>query len=94
MEKVLSIVEAKSQFSDCVRTAEGGSPVVITRHGKPVVAVVSSLSSPQDAASASPPSAAIKPTQCDVRMIVSFENSLPAVEPQVDRSLYALGPIR
>ncbi len=41
MEKVLSIVEAKTQFSDCVRTAEGGSPVVITRHGKPVVAVVS-----------------------------------------------------
>ena len=40
MEKVLSIVQAKSHFSDCVRSAEHGSPVVITRHGKPVVAVV------------------------------------------------------
>ncbi len=40
MERVLSIVEAKSHFSDCVRAAETGNPVVITRHGKPVVAVV------------------------------------------------------
>ena len=37
----VSIAEAKARFSECVRSAEGGDAVLITRHGKPVVAVVS-----------------------------------------------------
>ena len=40
MERVATIVEAKNHFSDCVRSAESGNPVVITRHGRPVAAVV------------------------------------------------------
>jgi len=35
-----SVAEAKSHFADCLRSAERGDPVVITRHGKAVAAVV------------------------------------------------------
>lgn len=40
MAKPISIVEAKAHFSDYVRKAEAGQSVLITRHGKPVAAVV------------------------------------------------------
>ncbi len=40
MSRKLSVAEAKAHFSDCVRKVEAGSAVVITRHGKPVVALV------------------------------------------------------
>ena len=40
MSKAVSLAEAKAHFADCVRTAEHGQPVVITRHGKRVVALV------------------------------------------------------
>lgn len=36
----LSAAEAKSQLADCLRSAENGQPVIITRHGKPVAALV------------------------------------------------------
>ena len=36
-----SVAEAKAQFSRCLKQAEGGQPVVITRHGKAVAALVS-----------------------------------------------------
>lgn len=36
----LSVAEAKATFSEQVRTAELGEAVVITRHGKPVAALV------------------------------------------------------
>ncbi len=36
----MTLVEAKANFSEAVRTAERGEPVFITRHGKPVVALV------------------------------------------------------
>jgi prevent-host-death family protein len=36
----LSVAEAKATFSEQVRSAELGDPVVITRHGKPVAALV------------------------------------------------------
>ena len=36
----MSVAEAKARFSECVRDAEGGQQVVITRHGKPVALVV------------------------------------------------------
>ena len=36
----LSVVEAKAQFARCLRVAESGTPIVVTRHGKPVVALV------------------------------------------------------
>lgn len=40
MHKSVTMVEAKSHLADWVRTAEAGEPVVITRHGKPVAALV------------------------------------------------------
>ncbi len=40
MDKSISVAKAKATFSDCIRQVEGGSPVLITRHGKPVAALV------------------------------------------------------
>lgn len=40
MPKSVSVAEVKAHFSDWVKEAEAGEPVVITRHGKPVVALV------------------------------------------------------
>lgn len=40
MPKSLSVAEVKATFSECIREAETGEPVVITRHGKPVAALV------------------------------------------------------
>ncbi len=39
--KTASAAEAKARFAELVREAENGASVVITRHGKPVVALVS-----------------------------------------------------
>ena len=39
--KKMSVAEAKAHFSDCIERAERGDPVVITRHGKSVAAVIS-----------------------------------------------------
>jgi len=39
--KKMSVAEAKARFSECVELAEDGDPVVITRHGKSVAAVIS-----------------------------------------------------
>jgi len=36
----ISAAKAKAEFADCIRKAEAGDPVVITRHGKAVVALV------------------------------------------------------
>ena len=40
MDKSISIAEAKATFSDCIRQVEAGASVIITRHGKPVAALV------------------------------------------------------
>jgi len=40
MSRNLSIVEAKTHFSDCIREVEQGGAVLITRHGKVVAALV------------------------------------------------------
>ncbi|MCF8145345.1 MAG: type II toxin-antitoxin system Phd/YefM family antitoxin [Deltaproteobacteria bacterium] len=40
MDKSISLVEAKATFSECIRQVETGTPVVITRHGRPVAALV------------------------------------------------------
>jgi prevent-host-death family protein len=40
MEKSISVAEAKATFSECIRQVEAGSPVLITRHGKLVAALV------------------------------------------------------
>ena len=37
----VSAARAKAEFAECVRRAEAGEAVVITRHGKPVAALVS-----------------------------------------------------
>jgi prevent-host-death family protein len=36
----VSAARAKAEFAECIRRAEAGDPVVITRHGKAVVALV------------------------------------------------------
>lgn len=41
MPKTMSAARAKAEFAECVRTAEAGDPVVITRHGKAVAALIS-----------------------------------------------------
>lgn len=40
MATTVSAAKAKAEFAECMRKAEAGDPVVITRHGKPVVALV------------------------------------------------------
>ena len=40
MSKNISIAEAKAHFSVCIREAEQGEAILITRHGKPVAALV------------------------------------------------------
>ncbi len=40
MDKNISVAEAKATFSECIRQVEAGSAVLITRHGKPVAALV------------------------------------------------------
>jgi prevent-host-death family protein len=39
--KALSVAEAKASLSEAIREVEGGNTVIITRHGKPVAALVS-----------------------------------------------------
>jgi len=41
MARQLSAAQAKSRLADCLRKAERGEPVVITRNGKPVAVLVS-----------------------------------------------------
>jgi prevent-host-death family protein len=41
LRKAVSAAEAKAHFADCLRCAERGEAVVITRHGKAVAALVS-----------------------------------------------------
>ena len=41
MTTVQTIVRVKAHFSQCLREAEGGQPIVLTRHGHPVAALVS-----------------------------------------------------
>jgi prevent-host-death family protein len=36
-----SVAQAKASFTACLRSSERGKPVVITRHGRPVAAIVS-----------------------------------------------------
>lgn len=40
MARNISLAEAKAKLSECIREAERGEPVVITRYGKPVAALV------------------------------------------------------
>jgi len=40
MAHTLTSAQAKARFSEVIREAEGGTPVLITRHGKPVAALV------------------------------------------------------
>lgn len=40
MRETVSVADAKSRFSEYVRRAETGAVVVLSRHGKPVAALV------------------------------------------------------
>lgn len=42
MGKRISVAEAKATFSDCIREVEAGSSLIITKHGRPVAALVRS----------------------------------------------------
>ena len=39
-KRALSVAEAKATLSDAIREVEGGSTLLITRHGRPVAALV------------------------------------------------------
>ena len=41
MLRNIPLAEVKAKLSSCVRSAERGKPIVITRHGRPVAALVS-----------------------------------------------------
>lgn len=43
-----SVAEAKARFSEMIEAARSGKPVIVTRHGKPVVAVVPVPLDPDD----------------------------------------------
>lgn len=40
-QRVLAVAEAKAAFAECLRQAERGETVIVTRHGKTVAAIVS-----------------------------------------------------
>ena len=40
MTRVRTVVDAKAHFAQCVREAEQGEAVVLTRHGRSVAAIV------------------------------------------------------
>ena len=40
MSRTLSVAQAKATFAACVRWAEDGEPIINSRHGKPVAALV------------------------------------------------------
>ena len=40
MTRVRTVVDAKAHFAQCVREAEHGEAVVLTRHGRSVAAIV------------------------------------------------------
>lgn len=40
MRETVSVAEAKARFAECVRRAEGGEVVVLSRHGRVVAAIV------------------------------------------------------
>ena len=40
MSQQLSVAKAKALFSNCLRQVEQGEPILITRHGKPIAALV------------------------------------------------------
>jgi prevent-host-death family protein len=42
------VAQAKARFSELIEAARGGEPVIVTRHGEPVVAVVSVPQDPED----------------------------------------------
>ncbi len=42
MREAVSVADAKARFAEFVRRAETGEVVVLSRHGKPVAALVSS----------------------------------------------------
>ena len=44
MARTLSAAQAKAEFAECVRRAEAGEAIVITRHGKAVAALVAATS--------------------------------------------------
>jgi prevent-host-death family protein len=40
-QRVMAVAEAKASFAECLRDAERGETVVVTRHGRTVAAIVS-----------------------------------------------------
>jgi prevent-host-death family protein len=42
MKESITVARAKATLSECIRRVETGRPLLITRHGKPVAALVRS----------------------------------------------------
>ena len=40
MARTVTAARAKSELAECIRKAENGEPVIITRHGKPVAVLL------------------------------------------------------
>jgi prevent-host-death family protein len=38
--RTLTAAEAKASFAVCLRSAETGTPLLVTRHGRPVAAII------------------------------------------------------
>ena len=43
MTKTVTVADAKAHLSECIRSVEQGNSIIITRHGKPVAALVASI---------------------------------------------------
>lgn len=92
MPKAFSVAEAKAHFADCLRAAEQGQPVVITRHGKRVAALVaaSELESLERLRAAGPNlglaglAGGWKGSQALVDLIARLPRSRPRRSPKLD----------
>jgi prevent-host-death family protein len=40
LSRTVTLAQSKNRLAECVRAAENGEDVIITRHGKPVVALI------------------------------------------------------
>jgi prevent-host-death family protein len=79
MTRSVSVAAAKAHFSECVKDAEAGEPVVITRRGKAIVTIVRA----EDVAQLARLRAA-GPAQGLVRVVGRFDDSQDFVE-EVER---------
>lgn len=79
-----TLAEAKAHFAECVRLAESGREVVLTRHGRPVAKLVGSgrLATSNTAGMVAEPEATYEPTPrlpADTTEAIAPERRLDAI---------------